>query len=193
MTRLTFNAVLVERSAVAKSLVEVGNHMAGVSTIHAHKTQPSQDPIITRPNPHKTQPGLTRSLSYCSRFTLQSAVFPGYFHLYTNTCISLVKSWRLKWLSVSLFTQALHLTEDHPTQLSLLNTLQLLSATGNNTTSIKTIWNHECPVQRWCSWSMSNLPYCVQQLTATTCFQREQPSWSARPSPSPTPTTSEQV
>ena len=56
MTRLTFNAVLVERSAVAKSLVEVGNHMAGVCMIHADKTQPSQDPTLTRPNPHKTQP-----------------------------------------------------------------------------------------------------------------------------------------
>lgn len=38
MTRLTFNAALVERSAVAKSLVEVGDHMVGVCTIHAHKT-----------------------------------------------------------------------------------------------------------------------------------------------------------
>ena len=60
MTRLTFNAVLVERSAVAKSLVEVGNHMAGFSMIHAHKTQPSQDPTLTRSNPHKIQPSQDR-------------------------------------------------------------------------------------------------------------------------------------
>ena len=37
MTRLTFNAALVERSAVAKSLVEVGDRMAGVCKIYAHK------------------------------------------------------------------------------------------------------------------------------------------------------------